>query len=179
MAGLLPEDYCNKGPLQTPTPKGRKRDPTYPSLMTTMSKNIAYATKSSLILFQVPRQVVFHSDEPSFSPPVTTVGARWPALPAGTGAALVAHTLTKTAQPDTITAAAIRSGKKIQTAHDQLKFHTQQPDYPPTPIYLARVTETQIMLSWKKIWPQDRPTRQNLRDISKNSNRCKKSPKQI
>ena len=81
-----------------------------------MTRNIAEATEATLILCQVARQVVFHPDEPAFSTPVTTDGARCPALPAG--AALAAHALTETAASDTATPAAAGSGKKIQTAHD-------------------------------------------------------------
>ena len=79
-----------------------------------MNQNIAEATGAALILCQVARQVVFHLDDPELSPPVITDGTRWPALSDGAGAALASHGLTKTADPDTATPAAIGIGKKIK-----------------------------------------------------------------
>ena len=69
------------------------------------------ATKAAPIILQIASQLVFHPDEPEFSPPVIPDRARWPGLPASAGASLTDHALTNTATPDTTTPAAISIGQ--------------------------------------------------------------------
>ena len=100
------------------------RAATDPRLTTNAIQNIAEATEDAPILFQV----VFHPDKPTFTPPIITDWAGWLTLPAGAGAALADHMLTETAAPDTSTPAAIRSGKTIQTSHNQRTVQMLHPD---------------------------------------------------
>ena len=104
-------DYSNNGPTHTSPPRGKPPDPTDPRITNNVNKNSAEAIDATPILFQVDRRVIFHPDEPSFTPPIITYGAGCPALPARASTTLAAHAITKTPTSVTATLESIGIGK--------------------------------------------------------------------
>ena len=113
--------------LLTHPPRGRPRACTAQRFTTNVSETIAEATDAAPILCQVARQVVFHPDEPEFTPPVPTDGARWTALLAGVGPTRPTRSL----RLPPLTAPRQRpsgAAKTIQTANNQWNVLPRHPD---------------------------------------------------
>ena len=100
--------------------------------MENVIQNIKEAQEDAPTIYHATPLVVLKPDAPAFSPSVLTREAKWPALPVRADTAHAAPALTKTADPDSAIPAAIRSGKKIQIAHDQQTVKPRPPVRPST-----------------------------------------------
>ena len=115
--GFPSEIFRNKGPTRTPPPGGRSRVPTYPRLTTNASQTTE-VNESSLVIFWVIHQVIFHPENLAFSPYILTNGAGWTALQARAGAFHAALALTETTTCNNATPEAIGSSK-INSSYTQ------------------------------------------------------------
>ena len=94
MSGCFSELCCNQVPL-LPLYRVRLREITAPSPMTNVGENNVVAIKATPVICQV----VFHQDNPVFSPSIPTNDAVRNTSPAGTAASPAAQVPTKTATP--------------------------------------------------------------------------------